>query len=98
MARPRVIIKEESIPGAITNEATGRVAYVVWSEKGKTFDYLEIESEDDLSNTIGNPDPTDTTNIDNITLDYHVCKDFLNYGNDLVLVRAVDPDLSLIHI
>ena len=88
MPRPQVIIKEESIAAAVLSSATGRTAYVVEAVDGPTNDYIFVDSEKTLREIIGTP-----TN-DRLSREYHVCQAFLNYGNDLVLRRAIDRDTA----
>jgi hypothetical protein len=89
---PRVTIKEESIAAPITGTATGRMAYVVESVRGMAGKFLFVTNEQDLVNYIGKP--TD----DRTSKDFHVCKSFLAYGNDLVVVRALHSDATLSRI
>lgn len=86
---PRVTIKEESIAGPISGTASGRMAYVVESTRGMANKFLYITNEQDLVNIIGAP------NSDSNSKDFHICKSFLAYGNDLVVVRALHDDATL---
>jgi hypothetical protein len=88
MTIPSVRITEESILAPSVVQATGRVAYVVQSERGKYDEYMYPESEADLVTLIGEP-----TTLKN-SKDFHICKSFFDYGNDLVLVRALDLDTA----
>jgi len=86
--RPKVTITEESIQAAPIFSATGRVAYVVHSEKGLYDEFIYVSDEKDLLNKIG--EPTDIIT----SVDFNICKSFLSYGNDLVLQRALDEDVA----
>ncbi len=88
MAAPQITIKEESIAAALLSNATGRMAMVVESAKGSITDFIFIEDERDLLASIGEP----TTDLQ--SRDFHVVKAFLQYGNDVVLRRAYDPDTA----
>ena len=88
MTIPKVSVLEESILAPQIVTATGRVAYVVQSERGKYDEYMYPESEADLISLIGEPTDLKTSK------DFHLCKSFFDYGNDLVLVRALDLDTA----
>lgn len=83
--RPRVTVKEESIASPLVATAqAGRMAYVVESVKGRANKFLFPTDEQTLASTFGNPDNDATSR------DFHVAKSFLAYGNDLVIVRAIN--------
>lgn len=83
--RPRVTIKEESIASPLVATAqAGRMAYVVESVKGRANRFLFPSDEQTLAATLGNP------NSDSSSRDFHVAKSYLAYGNDLVIVRAIN--------
>jgi hypothetical protein len=89
---PRVTIKEQSIAAPISGTASGRMAYVIESVRGMAGKFLFVTNEQDLVNYVGKP--TD----DRTSKDFHICKSFLAYGNDLVVVRALHSDATLSRI
>ena len=87
---PGVVIKEVDLPTPISAFATGRCVYVVESQKGIANEFLYPTDEESLVNLIGEPVTAKESE------DFHVCKEFLRYGNDLVIVRGIDDTVAKI--
>jgi len=80
----RISIQEKNISTTQLFQGSGRIAYAIESERGKYGEFLFIESEDDLKNTIGEP-----TSL-RLSQQFNVIKNILQYGNDVVLQRALN--------
>ncbi len=87
---PGITIKEIDLPTPVSAFATGRCVYVVESAMGVANEFLYPSNEQSLVDLIGEP------TSDRESEDFHTCKEFLRYGNDLVIVRAIDEDVAKI--
>lgn len=84
---PGVELKESSVQSTIVNNATGRAAIVGKFQWGPAFQTTQITNEVELVDNFGNPD--------NNTADYFMSgMNFLQYGNDLRVVRVVNRDVA----
>ena len=80
---PGVESRETSVQSTVVKNSTGRAAIVGKFSWGPAFQIRQITNEVELVNSFGNPD--------NATADYFISAvNFLQYGNDLRVVRAVD--------
>lgn len=80
---PGVESKESSITSTVVTNSTGRAAIVGKFQWGPAFEITQITSPTDLVSIFGEPN--------NDTADYFInASNFLNVGNDLRVVRAVD--------
>lgn len=84
---PGVELKESSVQSTIVNNATGRAAIVGKFQWGPAFQVTQITNEVELVDNFGGPN--------NDTADYFLSgSNFLQYGNDLRVVRAVNRDVA----
>lgn len=84
---PGVELKETSLQSTIVNNSTGRAAIVGKFQWGPAFQQTQVTSEVDLLEKFGGPD--------NHTADYFIsAANFLQYGNDLRVVRAVNDKVA----
>lgn len=84
---PGVETREVSVTSTIVRSSTGRAAMVGKFEWGPVNQIMQITSEVDLVNRVGEPS--------NETADHFLsAANFLQYGNDLRLVRVVDETLA----
>lgn len=80
---PGVESRETSVQSTVVKNSTGRAAIVGKFSWGPAFQIRQITNEVELVNAFGTPD--------NATADYFISAvNFLQYGNDLRVVRAVD--------
>lgn len=84
---PGVELKESSVQSTIVNNATGRAAIVGKFQWGPAFQVTQVTNEVELVDNFGEPN--------NDTADYFMSgMNFLQYGNDLRVVRAVNRDIA----
>lgn len=84
---PGVETKETSVQSTVVRNSTGRAAIVGKFSWGPAYQIRQISNEVELSNYFGTPD--------NLTADYFMSAvNFLQYGNDLRVVRVVDKDAA----
>lgn len=82
---PGMELKETSVQSTIVRSATGRAAMAGKFAWGPAFQVTQITNEPELTEKFGTPD--------NNTADYFMsAMNFLQYGNDLRIVRAVDRE------
>lgn len=82
---PGVESRETSVQSTIVRNATGRAALAGKFAWGPAFQVVQITNEVELVDTFGGPN--------NDTADYFIsAMNFLQYGNDLRVVRAVDKE------
>ncbi|QOI66664.1 tail sheath [Erwinia phage FBB1] len=84
---PGIEVKESNVQSTIVNNATGRAAIVGKFQWGPAFQSTQITNEVELVDNFGGPN--------NQTADYFMsAMNFLQYGNDLRVVRAVNKDVA----
>lgn len=84
---PGIELKENSTQSTIVQNATGRAAMVGKFQWGPAFKQIQITNEVELTEALGYPDVQ--------TADYFMsAANFLNYGNDLRVVRAVNVETA----
>lgn len=84
---PGIELKESSVQSTIVNNATGRAAIVGKFQWGPAFQVTQITNEVELVDNFGGPNT--------VTADYFMSgMNFLQYGNDLRVVRAVNRDVA----
>lgn len=84
---PGIELKESSVQSTIVNNSTGRAAIVGKFQWGPAFQVTQITNEVELVDNFGGPN--------NDTADYFMSgMNFLQYGNDLRVVRAVNRDVA----
>ena len=84
---PGVESKETSVQSTVVRNSTGRAAIVGKFSWGPAYQIRQISNEVELVNYFGTPD--------NLTADYFMSSvNFLQYGDDLRIVRVVDKDAS----
>lgn len=84
---PGVELKESSVQSTVVNNATGRAALVGKFQWGPAYQVTQITNEVELASIFGTPN--------NDTADYFMSgMNFLQYGNDLRVVRAVNRDIA----
>lgn len=84
---PGVESKETNTQSTIVQNATGRAAIVGKFQWGPAFQVTQITNEVELADLFGQPD--------NETADYFIsAANFLQYGNDLRVVRAVNDEFA----
>lgn len=82
---PGIESKETSVQSTIVRSATGRAALVGKYQWGPAFQVIQTTNEVELVDLFGGPN--------NETADYFMsAMNFLQYGNDLRLVRVVDRE------
>ncbi|QBX32847.1 tail sheath protein [Aeromonas phage Asfd_1] len=82
---PGIEMKETSINSTVVRSATGRAAMVGKFGWGPAFEVRQITNEIELVDMFGTPD--------NVTAPYFMnAVNFLQYGNDLRLVRVIDME------
>ena len=82
---PGIEMKETSINSTVVRSATGRAAIVGKFAWGPAYEVRQIANEVELVDMFGSPD--------NVTAPYFMnAMNFLQYGNDLRLVRAIDME------
>lgn len=80
---PGVESKETSVQSTVVRNSTGRAAIVGKFSWGPAFQIRQVANEVEMVNSFGAPD--------NLTADYFLSSvNFLQYGNDLRVVRVVD--------
>ncbi|MFC4221795.1 phage tail sheath subtilisin-like domain-containing protein [Flagellimonas marina] len=84
---PGIETKETSVQSTVVRNSTGRAAIVGKFSWGPAYQIRQISNEVELVNYFGTPD--------NLTADYFMSAvNFLQYGNDLRVVRVVDKDAA----
>ena len=84
---PGVESKETTTQNTVVQNATGRAALVGKFQWGPAFQTVQITNEVELAEIFGYPD--------NATADYFMsAANFLQYGNDLRVVRAINEDTA----
>ena len=84
---PGIETKETSVQSTVVRNSTGRAAIVGKFSWGPAYQIRQISNEVELVNYFGSPD--------NLTADYFMSAvNFLQYGNDLRVVRVVDKDAA----
>ncbi|WJZ28065.1 tail sheath [Serratia phage 92A1] len=84
---PGIESKETSVQSTIVRSATGRAALVGKFQWGPAFQIIQTTNEVELVDRFGGPN--------NETADYFMsAMNFLQYGNDLRMVRVVDRKLA----
>lgn len=84
---PGVELKETSVQSTVVRNATGRAALVGKFQWGPAYQVTQITNEVELVESFGGPN--------NATADYFMSgMNFLQYGNDLRVVRAVNRDVA----
>jgi len=82
---PGVESKETSVQSTVVRNSTGRAAIVGKFPWGPAYQIRQISNEVEMVNAFGAPD--------NLTADYFLSSvNFLQYGNDLRVVRVVDKE------
>lgn len=82
---PGIEMKETSINSTVVRSATGRAAIVGKFAWGPAYEVRQIANEVELADMFGSPD--------NVTAPYFMnAMNFLQYGNDLRLVRVIDME------
>jgi len=84
---PGIELKETTVQSTVVNNSTGTAALAGKFQWGPAFQIKQVTNEVDLVNTFGQPTAE--------TADYFMsAMNFLQYGNDLRVVRAVDRDTA----
>ena len=84
---PGVELKETSVQSTIVNNATGRAAIAGKFQWGPAYQMIQVTNEVELVDLFGTPNSE--------TADYFMsAMNFLQYGNDLRIVRAVNRDIA----
>lgn len=84
---PGIELKETTVQSTVVNNATGTAAIAGKFQWGPAFQITQITSEVELVDIFGGPS--------NETADYFMSgMNFLQYGNDLRVVRAVDRETA----
>lgn len=84
---PGIETKETSVQSTVVRNSTGRAAIVGKFSWGPAYQIRQISNEVEMVNYFGSPD--------NLTADYFMSAvNFLQYGNDLRVVRVVDKDAA----
>lgn len=84
---PGVETKETSVQSTVVRNSTGRAAIVGKFSWGPAYQIRQISNEVELVNYFGTPD--------NLTADYFMSSvNFLQYGDDLRIVRVVDKEAA----
>ncbi|ANA49506.1 tail sheath [Salmonella phage vB_SnwM_CGG4-1] len=84
---PGVELKETSVQSTIVNNATGRAAIAGKFQWGPAFQVIQVTNEVELVDLFGTPNSE--------TADYFMsAMNFLQYGNDLRVARAVNRDVA----
>ncbi|AFL47762.1 tail sheath [Acinetobacter phage ZZ1] len=82
---PGIELKENTTQSTVVQNATGRAAMAGKFQWGPAFQVIQVTNEVELVDLFGQPD--------NATADYFMsAANFLQYGNDLRLVRVVNED------
>ncbi|AAX63641.1 gp18 [Aeromonas phage 31] len=82
---PGIEMKETSINSTVVRSATGRAAIVGKFAWGPAYEVRQVTNEVELVDMFGSPD--------NVTAPYFMsAMNFLQYGNDLRLVRVIDME------
>jgi len=84
---PGVEIKESSLTSTATSGASGRGGMVGQFQWGPAFSITQVTDEGTLIDRFGYPD-------NNTASSFFTASNFLQYGNDLRVVRAVDADTA----
>lgn len=84
---PGIELKENTTQSTVVQNATGRAALVGKFQWGPAFQTIQITNEVELVDIFGLPD-THTANY------FMSAANFLQYGNDLRVVRAVNEDVA----
>lgn len=84
---PGIELKETSVQSTVVRNATGRAALVGKFQWGPAFQVVQITNEVELVDAFGTPN--------NEVADYFMSgMNFLQYGNDLRIVRVVNRDVA----
>ncbi|ADG60078.1 tail sheath [Acinetobacter phage Acj9] len=84
---PGIELKENTTQSTVVQNATGRAAIAGKFQWGPAFQVIQVTNEVELVDIFGLPD--------NQTSDYFMsAANFLQYGNDLRVVRAVNEDVA----
>lgn len=84
---PGIELKENTIQSTIVQNATGRAAMVGKFQWGPAYRPVQVTNEVELTDVLGYPDIN--------TADYFIsAANFLNYGNDLRVVRAINTEFA----
>lgn len=84
---PGIELKETSTQSTVVQNATGRAAMAGKFQWGPAYQTIQVTREYELTDMFGEPD--------NLTADYFFSAyNFLQYGNDLRLVRAVNEQFA----
>ena len=84
---PGIELKENSTQSTVVQNTTGRAAMVGKFQWGPAFQAFQVTNEVELVEMVGSPD--------NSTADYFMsAANFLQYGNDLRVVRAINEDVA----
>lgn len=84
---PGIELKETSVQSTIVRGATGRACIAIKGSWGPAYQVTQITNEVELVDKFGSPN--------NDTADYFIsCMNFLQYGNDLRVVRTVNRDFA----
>lgn len=84
---PGIESKESSVQNTVVRNSTGRAAIVGKFSWGPAYQIRQVANEVEMANYFGSPD--------NLTADYFLNSvNFLQFGNDLRVVRVVDRDAA----
>ncbi|WBF78727.1 putative tail sheath protein [Acinetobacter phage vB_AbaM_DLP2] len=84
---PGIELKENTTQSTVVQNATGRAAMAGKFQWGPAYQVIQVTNEVELVNLFGQPN--------NITSEYFMsAANFLQYGNDLRLVRVVNEDAA----
>ncbi|QPI17866.1 tail sheath protein [Pectobacterium phage POP12] len=84
---PGIETQETSVQNTVVRNSTGRAAIVGKFSWGPAYQIRQLTTEVELASNFGSPD--------NATADYFMsAANFLQYGNDLRIVRVVDRDAA----
>lgn len=84
---PGIELKENTTQSTVVQNATGRAAMAGKFQWGPAFQVIQITNEVELVEMFGQPD--------NLTADYFMsAANFLQYGNDLRLVRVLNDEFA----
>lgn len=87
LSSPGLELKETSLQTTVVNNSTGRAAIVGKFRWGPAFQPIQITQETTLVDYFGSPD--------DVTADYFLSSaNFLNYGNDLRVVRVLNEEVA----
>ncbi|EQA7786688.1 phage tail sheath subtilisin-like domain-containing protein [Acinetobacter baumannii] len=84
---PGIELKENTTQSTVVQNATGRAAMAGKFQWGPAYQVIQVTNEVELVNLFGQPD--------NLTAEYFMsAANFLQYGNDLRLVRVVNESTA----